>query len=87
MTEIYQHIIHKMGGIVTSGDDGADNNYGLTAPGQIIDEPGTVRMGDLFVVDGGPLISQVDKNPTWKSFALFHAGVGDMVDELKKDNI
>jgi choline dehydrogenase-like flavoprotein len=32
--------------ITWGGDDGAENNYGLSQPGEIIHEAGTVRMGD-----------------------------------------
>jgi len=35
-----------MGAVITWGDDGPDNNYGLEAPGRIIHEAGTVRMGN-----------------------------------------
>jgi choline dehydrogenase-like flavoprotein len=46
MKETFREIMHNMGAIVTWGDDGADNNYGLEAPGKIIHEAGTVRMGN-----------------------------------------
>ncbi|MXV50257.1 GMC family oxidoreductase [Pedobacter sp. HMF7647] len=46
MQETFQSILHEMGAIVTSGVKGADTNYGLEAPGKIIHEVGTVRMGD-----------------------------------------
>ena len=36
-----------MGAVITwGGDDGKHNNYGLHAPGNIIHEAGTVRMGN-----------------------------------------
>jgi choline dehydrogenase-like flavoprotein len=36
-----------MGAVITwGGYDGPENNYGLHAPGNIIHEAGTVRMGD-----------------------------------------
>jgi choline dehydrogenase-like flavoprotein len=46
MQETFQELFHAMGGIVTSELQGPENNYGLEAPGKIIHEVGTVRMGD-----------------------------------------
>ena len=46
MQETFQELFHTMGGIVTSPVHGPENNYGLEAPGKIIHEVGTVRMGD-----------------------------------------
>ena len=46
MQETFQNIMHEMGAIVTSKIHGPDTNYGLEAPGRIIHEVGTVRMGD-----------------------------------------
>jgi len=47
MKETFLEIMHKMGAVVTwGGSDGAQNDYGLEAPGKIIHEAGTVRMGD-----------------------------------------
>jgi choline dehydrogenase-like flavoprotein len=46
MKETFREIMHNMGAIVTWGDDGAEKNYGLEAPGKIIHEAGTVRMGN-----------------------------------------
>ncbi len=47
MKETFAELIDKMGGVVTSGGkDSAENNYGLLAPGRIIHEVGTTRMGD-----------------------------------------
>ncbi len=86
-------------------NDGAHNDYGLAAPGRIIHEVGTTRMGDdpkksvvnqfnqahdvknLFVVDGGPFVSQADKNPTWTILALSMRASEFIIDELKKQNI
>ena len=45
MQETFQAIMHEMGGIITSKIPGADTSYGLEAPGRIIHEVGTVRMG------------------------------------------
>ncbi len=105
MKETFREIIHKMGGVITGGDQGAEDNYGLAAPGQIIHEVGTVRMGNdpkksalnkynqahdcqnLFVVDGGPFVSQADKNPTWTILALAMRASDYIVEEMKKQNI
>jgi choline dehydrogenase-like flavoprotein len=47
MKETFAEIIHKMGGVITYGnDDNASNDYGLAAPGRIIHEVGTTRMGN-----------------------------------------
>ena len=105
MKETFREILHNMGAVITYGDDGPDNNYGLENPGKIIHEAGTVRMGDdprtsalnkwcqahecknLFVVDGGPFVSQADKNITWTILALSMRASEYMIEELKKNNI
>jgi choline dehydrogenase-like flavoprotein len=106
MKETFKEVIHAMGGIVTYGHtDGPENNYGLLAPGRIIHEVGTTRMGsnprtsavngnnraheckNLFVVDGGPFVSQADKNPTWTILALSMRASEYIIDELKKQNL
>ena len=105
MQETFQEIIHKMGGEITWGIKGKEDNYGLEAPGRIIHEVGTVRMGDdpkksalnkynqshecknLFVVDGGPFVSQADKNPTWTILALSMRASEYIIEEMKKKNI
>jgi choline dehydrogenase-like flavoprotein len=47
MKETFKEIMHEMGAVITwGGDDGPENNYGLEAPGRIIHEAGTVRMGN-----------------------------------------
>ncbi len=47
MKETFSEILHSMGAVITwGGDDTAANNYGLHAPGNIIHEAGTIRMGD-----------------------------------------
>ena len=45
MQETFKEIMHAMGA-VASEPPGAETNYGLEAPGKIIHEVGTVRMGD-----------------------------------------
>lgn len=46
MKETFREIMHNMGAVITWGNDGAENDYGLEAPGRIIHEAGTVRMGN-----------------------------------------
>jgi choline dehydrogenase-like flavoprotein len=106
MKQTFAEIIDKMGGVVTYGkDDNEKNDWGLLAPGRIIHEVGTTRMGNdpkksalnkfnqahecknLFVVDGGPFVSQADKNPTWTILALSMRASEYIIDELKKQNI
>ena len=106
MKETFAEILHAMGAIVAHGDeDGPHNNWGLHAPGNIIHEAGTVRMGkdpkgsplnqwsqaheckNLFCVDGGPFVSQADKNITWTILALSMRTSEYIVDQLKKQNI
>jgi len=45
MQDTFQEIMHNMGAIA-SPPQGPETNYGLAAPGVIIHEVGTVRMGD-----------------------------------------
>ena len=45
MQDTFQEIMHGMGAIA-SPPQGPETNYGLEAPGVIIHEVGTVRMGD-----------------------------------------
>ncbi|HEX6427442.1 MAG TPA: GMC family oxidoreductase [Niastella sp.] len=106
MKETFKEIMHNMGAIITYGDDSTpENNYGLHAPGNIIHEAGTVRMGNdpkssalnkwsqahdcknLFCVDGGPFVSQADKNITWTILALSMRTSEYIIDEMKKRNI
>ena len=47
MKETFAEILHAMGAVsVWGADDGPENNYGLHAPGNIIHEAGTIRMGN-----------------------------------------
>lgn len=46
MQETFQSIMHEMGAVITSKIPGADTSYGLEAPGKIIHEGGTTRMGN-----------------------------------------
>ncbi|MBS1918686.1 MAG: GMC family oxidoreductase [Bacteroidetes bacterium] len=47
MKETFKEIMDNMGAVITwGGDDNEKNNWGLSKPGEIIHEAGTVRMGD-----------------------------------------
>lgn len=105
MQETFEELAHNMGGVVTSPKASAENNWGLLAPGRIIHEVGTTRMGNdpkrsvvnkynqahdcenLFVVDGGPFVSQADKNPTWTILALSMRASEYILDQMQKRNI
>jgi choline dehydrogenase-like flavoprotein len=105
MQSTFDEIIHTMGGVVTWGKGSAANDWGLEAPGRIIHEVGTTRMGNdarksavnkfsqahdcknVFVMDGGPFVSQADKNPTWTILALAMRASEYMIEELKKHNL
>ncbi len=105
MHETMEMLFRNMGGEIIGDRPGADQDYGLLAPGRIIHEVGTTRMGDdpktsvtnafeqlhdaknVFVVDGGPFVSQADKNPTWTILALSWRTSDYIVDQLKKQNI
>ena len=44
-------------------------------------------VNNVFVVDGGPFVSQADKNPTWTILALAWRTSEYIVDQIKKRNI
>ncbi|MGO3267366.1 MAG: GMC family oxidoreductase [Sphingobacteriaceae bacterium] len=46
MQETFQSIMHEMGAVITSPIPGKETLYGLEAPGKIIHEGGTTRMGN-----------------------------------------
>jgi choline dehydrogenase-like flavoprotein len=46
MQETFLSIMKEMGAVITSKIQGPETNYGLEAPGKIIHEVGTIRMGD-----------------------------------------
>lgn len=45
MHDTFEEIIHNMGGIALGTKPGPESNYGISKPGEIIHEVGTVRMG------------------------------------------
>ncbi len=105
MHETCDAIFDGMGAKVLGDNPGKEKDYGLLAPGEIIHEVGTTRMGNdpkrsvtnkhqqlhdaknVFIVDGGPFVSQADKNPTWTILALSWKTCDYIVDQLKKQNI
>lgn len=105
MHETFETIFDNMGGTALGEKPGKDRDYGLLAPGRIIHEVGTTRMGNdpkssvtnknqqlhdaknVFIVDGGPFVSQADKNPTWTILALSWRTSEFIIDQLKKQNI
>lgn len=94
-----------MGGEPIGTRPGKDRDHGLNAPGEIIHEVGTTRMGNdpktsvtnkfqqlhdvnnVFIVDGGPFVSQADKNCTWTIMALSWRASDYIVEQLKAQNI
>lgn len=46
MINTFEEIAHNMGGMMLGDKPGKDRDYGLLAPGQIIHEVGTTRMGN-----------------------------------------
>ena len=46
MQDTFEELIHNMGGHPLGEKPGKDRNYGLEAPGKIIHEVGTTRMGN-----------------------------------------
>ncbi|MDN3669420.1 GMC family oxidoreductase [Echinicola jeungdonensis] len=105
MQETFEEILTNSGAILLGQKAGPESQYGLHAPGRIIHEVGTTRMGkdpgtsvlnshcqahecnNLFVVDGGPFVSQADKNPTWTILALAWRTSDHIISEIKKKNI
>ena len=46
MQETFEEVLTAMGGTLLGNKPGEEDNYGLAAPGRIIHEVGTTRMGD-----------------------------------------
>ncbi|MGB5463721.1 MAG: GMC family oxidoreductase, partial [Aureibaculum sp.] len=105
MHKTFEEIFNGMNATILGETPGKEQEYGLAAPGQIIHEVGTTRMGNdpvtsvtnkfqqlhdadnVFIVDGGPFVSQADKNPTWTILALSWRTCDYIIEQLKKQNI
>ncbi len=105
MQETMRSIIWAMGGKPLDSMPSKEEEYGILAPGQIIHEGGTTRMGNdprtsvlnkwcqahdvknVFVADGGPLVSQAHKNITWTILALAWRTSEYIVEERKRGNL
>ncbi len=105
MHDTFESIFDGMGAVPLGDKPGEDEDYGLLAPGRIIHEVGTTRMGsdsaksvvnsyqqmhevkNVFVVDGGPFVSQADKNPTWTILALAWRTSDYIIEQLNQKNI
>ncbi len=81
MKETFAEILHSMGAVITwGGDDGPENNYGLHAPGNIIHEAGTIRMGN------DPRSSALNKfSQTHDCKNLFNVDGGQFVSQADKN--
>ena len=44
-------------------------------------------VSNLYVMDGGPFVSQADKNPTWTILALAWRASEHLIGELKRMEI
>jgi choline dehydrogenase-like flavoprotein len=42
---------------------------------------------NVFIVDGGPFVSQADKNPTWTILALAWRTSDYIIEQLNKRNL
>jgi choline dehydrogenase-like flavoprotein len=71
-------IIHELG-VTRMGDDPATSVVNTRC--QAHDVP------NVFIADGGPFVSQADKNPTWTILALAWRTSDYIVEESKKGNI
>lgn len=105
MHDTFEELFDSMGAHILGKKPGKDRDNGLLAPGRIIHEVGTTRMGDdpsmsvtnsrqqlhdaknVFVVDGGPFVSQADKNPTWTILALSWRTSEYIIDQVKQRNL
>lgn len=63
MHETFEEVVHNMGGEMLQGTPSKENDYGLLAPGRIIHEVGTTRMGNnpkTSVVNSHQQLHEVD---------------------------
>jgi choline dehydrogenase-like flavoprotein len=102
MHKTFAEIIDAMGGKPVEPAE-KDGRKAIYRPGQIIHEVGTTCMGfknsvvnqycqawdckNLFVTDGGPFVSNADKNPTLSIMALAWRGCDFLLEEMRKGNL
>jgi len=103
MNETVEEIVQNIGGHMLWENKGVDNGLltpgevihevGTTRMGN---NPKTSVVNkyeqlhdakNVFIVDGGPFVSQADKNPTWTIMALSWRTSEYIISELKKQNI
>ena len=103
MNETFEQIVHNIGGHMLWDNKAPDyglgnpgamiHEVGTTRMGNDPNNSVVNKYEQLhdaknvFVVDGGPFVSQADKNPTWTILALSWRTSEYIVDELKKQNI
>jgi len=80
MNETFDELIHNMGGEALQKKPGKDQDYGLEAPGRIIHEVGTTRMGD------NPKTSVVNKHQQLHDVSnVFIVDAGPFVSQADKN--
>ena len=103
MNETVEKIVHNIGGHMLWKNEGPDHGLinpggiihevGTTRMGNdpkssVVNEYEQLHDAkNVFIVDGGPFVSQADKNPTWTIMALSWRTSEYIIDELKKQNI
>ncbi|MEC7415540.1 MAG: GMC family oxidoreductase [Bacteroidota bacterium] len=103
MNETVKEIVQNIGGHMLSKNGGPDNGLltpgevihevGTTRMGNnpmtsVVNKYEQLHDAkNVFIVDGGPFVSQADKNPTWTIMALSWRTSEYIINELKKQNI
>ena len=103
MNETIKEIVHNIGGHMLWENGGSDyglltpgeiiHEVGTTRMGNnpkksVVNKYEQLHDAkNVFIVDGGPFVSQADKNPTWTIMALSWRTSEYIIDELKKQNI
>ena len=103
MNETVEEIVQNIGGHMLSKNGGPDNGLltpgevihevGTTRMGNnsktsVVNKYEQLHDAkNVFIVDGGPFVSQADKNPTWTIMALSWRTSEYIINELKKQNI
>ena len=103
MNETVKEIVQNIGGHMLSKNGGPDNGLltpgevihevGTTRMGNnsktsVVNKYEQLHDAkNVFIVDGGPFVSQADKNPTWTIMALSWRTSEYIISELKKQNI